>query len=115
MVLDLCNSLEVEVELQNAPIERTLETLLVRVLPFFVDYTESEILVRRSDLELQDAGILITWFLDDLVGWRLSRVHEIRAENRETVGLDDFWWWIIDAVGEKVKSASVTYLRKGIC
>jgi hypothetical protein len=77
----------------------------VRILPFLVDDPESEIFVWRSDLEVQDACIIVAWFALGPVRRRFRDVHQIRAENGESVRLNNLWRRVVNAVSRRISPA----------
>mmetsp|Transcript_5720 Transcript_5720/g.11096 ORF Transcript_5720/g.11096 Transcript_5720/m.11096 type:complete len:461 (-) Transcript_5720:510-1892(-) len=77
---------KVEVEMQDAAIECTLEASLVAVLPLLVDNAERDVLVGGSGAEPNDLGVLVLVVLEP-EGWSLGLVNQIRIEDIELVAL----------------------------
>jgi len=87
-------ALEVEVQLQDAPIERAAEPMSLGHLPLSVYNCECNILVRLASLEPDCQGVWCSvWFEVKLGSYGL--ISQIRVKDVEFVTLDNFWRWVL--------------------
>ncbi|CAN0879886.1 hypothetical protein LINGRAHAP2_LOCUS13349 [Linum grandiflorum] len=75
--------------MQYPALESALESLLVRVLPLLVHNPESDILVRRSSVEPDDARLITTSISINRIRRSLGLVHQVGVEDVELVSLND--------------------------
>ena len=80
--------LEVEVELEDTPVERTLESMPLGHFPLSIDDCERDILVRGASMEADRESVIGAVRLEVEL-WRLRLVCQVRVEDVELVALDD--------------------------
>lgn len=92
-------------------VKTTLEAsfALGAVIPFFVDDAESNVLIRRTGDEADQACVVFAGgrkrlaslpavFALNLEGWGFGNVDEIWVEKVEAVALHDLWWRVVVVV-----------------
>ena len=89
--------LEIEPQTQAPPVKATPKPTLMGILPLPVDDPEGDVLVRRSRAKMQQHGILVSGFFDNLVRGRLGLIYQIGVEYVELVALDNFGGWVVGA------------------
>jgi len=83
-------ALEVKVQLEDASVESSLETMTLRHFPLFVDDRESDVFVRNPSAETNRQGVVCTVGLQVELGC-LRLVSQLRVENVEFVPLNNLW------------------------
>ncbi len=61
----------------------------MRKLPFSVHDTECDIFIGRACTEMQKHGLVVAWFLDNLIRRSLGLVDEVGVENVELILVSD--------------------------
>lgn len=90
-------SLEVEVKLEDAPIEASFEPVALRHFPLFVYDSKRDVFVGNPGIEAYRQGVRRTIRLQ--VELRcLGPIGQVRVENVELVTLDDLRGWILTVV-----------------
>ena len=79
--------LEVEVELEDTPVKRTLESMPLGHFPLSIDDCERDILVRGASMEADRESVIGAVRLEVEL-WRLRLVCQVRVEDVELVALD---------------------------
>ena len=87
-------TLKVEVQLKDAPIEASLETVALRHLPLLVHYSEGDVFVGNPSTEANGQGVGRA-ILFEVKLRCASLVREVRVEDVELVALDNFRRWIL--------------------
>ena len=80
--------LEVEVELEDAPVEGTLESMPLGHFPLSIDDCKRDVLVRGASMEADRESVIGAVRLEVEL-WRLRLVCQVRVEDVELVALDD--------------------------
>ena len=90
-------TLKVEVQLKDAPIEASLETVALRHLPLLVHNSEGDVFVGNPCTEANGQGVGRA-ILFEVELRCASLVREVRVEDVELVALDNLGRWILRVV-----------------
>ena len=89
--------LEVEVQLQDTPVERTLEPMAFRHLPLSVYNCKRDIFIWSTGMEADCQSVVRTvWLKVEL--WSSCLVGQVWIENVEFVALNHFGWRVLRVV-----------------